>query len=188
MGQNDEKPYVHPSLWSLQGASPPATGPEYQGVPEPGMAPRTFEVIQREKQRGAGERLLGAFDKDAMKKRSLTAEAMRMGIEGSPAGGARTAAARRAAAEAGLSSETPIQRAQAELGLLETERSLGNLESDRLMKIMKAEEWIMGLKEAGYGGLQLEQIIKAFAAQQTDPDVQAYLANRATGGYVEGAG
>ena len=162
---------------------------QYQGAPATAeLAPRTFEVMQRQKQQASGQRLLGAYDEVDLRKRKLAAEAMREGIVGTPAGGARTAAARRAAAEAGLSSETPIQRAQAELGLLETERSLGNLESDRLMKIMKAEEWIMGLKEAGYGGLQLEQIIKAFAAQQTDPDVQAYLANRATGGYVEGAG
>ncbi len=178
MGQNDEKPYVHPSLRWLQGASPPATGPEYQGVPDPGMAPRTFEVIQREKQRGAGERLLGAFDKDAMKKRSLTAEAMRMGIEGSPAGGARTAAARRAAAEAGLASTANVDRAQAELGLLETERGLGDLESDRMKKLEKAEAMIMSWKEAGYGGEQLEQLILWAAAQQTDPDVRLYLEQR----------
>ena len=36
----------------------------------------------------------------------------------------------------------------------------------------------MGLKEAGYGGWQLEQIISAAAAQQTDPDMQLYLESR----------
>ena len=160
---------------------PPATLPAgIQGVPDPGMAPRTFEVIQREKQRGAGERLLSAFDKDAMRRRRLTAEAMRMGIEGSPAGGARTAAARRAAAEAGLASTTAVDRAQAELGLLEKERELGDLESERMRKLEKAEAMIASWKEAGYGGEKLEEIILFMASQQTDPDMKLYLEQRAS--------
>ena len=156
----------------------PYTGPVTQGVPDPGMAPRTFEVIQREKQLGAGERLLGAFDEDERKRRRLTAEAMRMGIEGSPAGGVRTAAARRAAAEAGLASTANVDRAQAELGLLGTERELGDLESERMRKLEKAEAMIMSWKEAGYGGKKLEELILWAAAQQTDPDMKLYLEQR----------
>ena len=157
----------------------PPDPPQYQGVPKQGMAPRTFEVIQREKQKAAGDRLLGAYDTVDTRRRKLAAESMREGVRGTPLGGARTAAARRAAAEAAaLGADTPIQKAQSELGLLEVDRSLGNLESDRLLKMMKMEEWIMGLKEAGYGGWQLEQIISAAAAQQTDPDMQLYLESR----------
>ena len=122
--------------------------------------------------------MLSAFDEDERRRRRLTAEAMRMGIEGSPAGGARTAAARRAAAEAGLASTAAVDRAQAELGLLGTERELGSLEDDRMMKLMKLEGWIMSLKEAGYGGVKLKEAVLAAAAQQTDPDIKLYLEQR----------
>ena len=71
-----------------------------------------------------------------------------------------------------------VDRAQAELGLLSEERALGELESDRMMKIEKLENWIASLKEAGYGGPQLVQIIAAAAAQQTDPDTKMYLEQR----------
>ena len=151
--------------------------PKYQGAPKQGMAPRTFEVIQREKQKAAGDRLLGAYDKDMAKDMRLRGEAARYAIQGSPLGGARTAAARRAAAEAGMVTSN-VDRAQAELALLGEERALGSLESDRMMKIEKLENWIASLKEAGYGGPQLYQIIAAAAAQQTDPDVKMYLEQR----------
>ena len=156
---------------------PPDPIPKYQGAPKQGMAPRTFEVIQREKQKAAGDRLLGAYDKDKgllLKERGIAA---RDAMQGSPLGGARAASTRRTAAEAAMA--TPhVDRAQAELALLGEERGLGDLESDRMMKIEKLEGWIASLKEAGYGGYRLDQIIRAAAAQQTDPDIKLYLEQR----------
>ncbi len=141
------------------------------------MAPRTFEVIQREKQKAAGDRLLKAFDKDLFKDMRLRGEAARYAVQGTPLGGARTAAARRAAAEAGMATSN-VDRAQAELALLGEERALGDLESDRMMKLEKLEGWIASLKEAGYGGERLHNLIRAAAAQQTDPDIKLYLEQR----------
>jgi len=153
----------------------PASGYDTSMRTNKGLAPRTFEVIERERARTAGQELLGAFDEAQRVQRRTAAEAMRQGIRGAPAGtGVRTAQARQATQEAAApQAKLLLQRAQAKRELGEERRSLGDpLGRDDIMAgVMAIDEHIAWMIDAGWTG---DARKKALMARANAPGVHPY--------------
>lgn len=146
-----------------------------------GQAPRTFEILERERAHTAGEGLLGAFDEAQMVQRRTAAEAMREGIRGAPAGtGVRTAAARRAGQEAGTpQAQMILQKAQATRELGEERRSLGTERDDIMLGIKAIDDQIGWMTEAGWNADAKKRALLARAnTPGLHPDVRLYILQR----------
>jgi hypothetical protein len=148
-----------------------------------GIAPRTFEVIQRGLLKKERDELLGTYDKAAIGARRSAAELSREGVRGVPTGsGVRAAAARRMAQEMGPIL-TGIETKKAEKAY-ETRPDImagGDISSDRMLKMTTYEQLIQTAWDDGKDKGRIAQMIRTWIELEEDPVIVAWLHDRGMG-------
>lgn len=148
-----------------------------------GIAPRTFEVIQRELLKKERDELLGTYDKAAIGARRSAAELSREGVRGVPTGsGVRAAAARRMAQEMGPIL-TGIETKKAEKAY-ETRPDImagGDISSDRMLKMTTYEQLIQQAWDDGKDMGRIGQMIRTWIKLEPDPEMKLWLLDRGMG-------
>ena len=146
-----------------------------------GVAPRTFEVIQREKLRAAGENLLGAQQRAMTSAQRQAGDLALEALRGTPSGtGIRTAAHRRASQELlDQFAKAEVDTAQTAYGITQDIAAAGNIESDRMLKLTTYEKMIQTAWDEGKSMERIAQMLEAWMKLESDPWVRDWLTQRA---------
>ena len=146
-------------------------------------APRTFEVMQRQDFDDASQRLLLGFDEAEAVTKSLAAEGMLEATRGMESGtGARLGAYRRAAQEMlPQFAQQNMMRGQTELDLIAQRGQMGDLSSDRMLKMTTYEDLIQKMWDEGKDAERIGDMLMAYYNNEPDPVIQQYLLDRSRG-------
>ena len=165
---------------STAGAGPSLTPGLQQAS---GIAPRTFEVIQRGLLKKERDELLGSYDEAAIGARRSAAELAREGVRGVPTGsGVRAAAARRMAQEM-APTLTDIQTKKTEKAY-ETRPDImaaGHISSDQMLKMTTYEQLIQKAWDEGKDLARIAQMIRAWQKVEEDSKMVLWLEDRGMG-------
>jgi hypothetical protein len=148
-----------------------------------GIAPRTFEVIQRGLLKKERDELLGSYDEAAIAARRSAAELAREGVRDVPTGsGIRAGAARRMAQEMGPIL-TDIQTKKTEKAY-ETRPDImaaGHISSDQMLKMTTYEQLIQKAWNEGKDMARIAQMIRAWQEIEEDQHMVLWLEDRGMG-------
>jgi hypothetical protein len=145
-----------------------------------GNAPRTTQVIGREKIKASQQGVLDAAEESQMVTRRLAAEGMREATRGMETGtGARVAQQRRAAQE--LADQQILQDVGIAEKDLEFQRellTLGSLEDDRMLKIETYDDLIQKMFDNGFDDVKIGRRINRYIQNEKDQFMVDHLMER----------
>tara|TARA_R100000655_G_scaffold102551_1_gene148433 strand:+ start:2163 stop:2756 length:594 start_codon:yes stop_codon:yes gene_type:complete len=143
-------------------------------------APRTFEVMQRQDFDDASQRLLQGFDEAEAVTRSLAAEGMIEATRGMESGaGTRLGAHRRASKELlDQFAQQNLAKGQTELGLIAQRGEMGDLSSDRMLKIETYDDLIKKMVDNGFDDVKVGRRINRYIQNEKDQFMVDHLMER----------
>tara|TARA_R110000824_G_scaffold67779_11_gene175447 strand:+ start:3474 stop:4055 length:582 start_codon:yes stop_codon:yes gene_type:complete len=145
-----------------------------------GKAPRTTQVIGREKIKASQQGVLDAAEESQIVTRRLAAEGMRDAVRGMETGtGARVAQQRRAAQE--LADQQILQDVGIAEKDLEFQRellTLGSLEDDRMLKIETYDDLIQKMRDNGFDDFKIGRRINRYIQNEKDQFMVDHLMER----------
>jgi hypothetical protein len=153
-------------------------------VPEvQSYAPRTAQVMGREKIRSSQQGVLDAAAESQIRTRGMAAEGMRTAVRGMESGtGARVAAQRRAAQElADQQATQDVGVANLALDFAREDVELGDIQSDRMLKTNTYGDLIQKLYDEGKDASKIGDQIQFWIDNEPDPVVVAWLKQRGVG-------
>ena len=148
-----------------------------------GVAPRTFEVIQRGLLRKERDELLDSYDTAAVAARRQAAELARQSLEGTPSGsGVRTAQSRRMAQElAPQFQQIETSKAEKAYDTRGDIMAAGDTTSDRMVKLTTYQQLIQKAWDDGKGEERIAQMIKQWIDIEPDLWMKQELAGLGEG-------
>lgn len=146
-------------------------------------APRTFEVMQRQQFEQAGRDLMQGLERAEQDVRRGAAEGMIEAVRGQETGGGTRVASYRRAAQEMLPQFTQQQllKGQTELDLIAQRGEMGDISSDRMLKMTTYEDLIQKMWDEGKDAQRIGDTLMAYYNNEPDPVIQQYLLDRARG-------